>query len=378
LRGEGGASRPTFSRPLLEHAFHEDLDMRVRTLLVVGLCLLMTTAAFGQRRSLSVGDAAPGLDIEEWVKGNEVELDKGSVYVIEFFSASSRTGMPVISWLSQIQRDYGDKNVVVIAVTTDTADVVRPWVTSKGQQIAYTVAVDRRGSTTRAWKEAANVSAVPCVFIVDRDLKIAFIGDPNPNVDGEQMGVVLRKVIRGRYDPRLERRAEPQLAAARSARQTRTWRMAERHYEEIIALKPSVFVEVALERFEMKLVDMDDREGAYRYAREQYIDDMYANDAEALAMLARRIATDPKIPGAKRDMDVAMQAARAAMELVGENDPYALATVALVHFHRGEVAEAIRLQKKAWMVAKPKEKEGYRRVLRSYQEQAARIGGGPK
>ena len=350
--------------------------MRVRTLLVVGLCLLMTTAAFGQRRSLSVGDAAPGLDIEEWVKGSEVTLSNGTVYVIEFFSASSRTSLPVIAWLSEIQREQGDKNVVVIAVTTDEVDVVRPWVTNKGQQIAYTVAVDRRGSTTRAWKEAANISASPCVFIVDRDLKIAFMGNPNPNVDGEEMGIVLRKVIRGRYDPDLERRAQPQLAAARSARQTRTWRMAERHYEEIIALKPSVFVEVALERFEMKLVDMDDREGAYRYVREQYIDDMYSSDAEALQMLAEQIAVDPKIPASKRDMEVAMQAARAAMELAGENDPAALATVALVHFHRGEVAEAVRLQKKAWMVAKPKEKEGYRRVLRSYQEQAARVGGG--
>ena len=54
--------------------------------------------------------------------------------------------------------------------------------------MAYTVAVDRRKSTDRAWRQAADLPGIPAAFIVDRQGKIAFIGNPHPKVDGAGPG----------------------------------------------------------------------------------------------------------------------------------------------------------------------------------------------
>jgi hypothetical protein len=69
---------------------------------------------------------------------------------------------------------------------------------------------------------------------------------------------------------------------------------------------------------------------------------------------------------------VALEAAEGAARLRGPTDPNAMALLAKVHYHRGEVDEAIKLQKKAYFRAGPKQKEQFRRVLTAYQESAAR------
>ena len=95
----------------------------------------------------------------------------------------------------------------------------------------------------------------------------------------------------------------------------------------------------------------------------------------ALRMLAETIATDPTIDQEDRDMELALEAAEAAMEVSGGRAPDALATLALVQYHRGEVEAAIGSQKRAWMLARPRFKDEYKRVLRTYQGAAGRTSG---
>ena len=96
-----------------------------------------------------------------------------------------------------------------------------------------------------------------------------------------------------------------------------------------------------------------------------------------MQMLAEKIATDPNIEREDRDLGIALEAAKSAMRLAGNRDPETQATVALVHYHRGEVKKAISYQKKAWMLANPRMKPGYKRVLDAYhasEERTASLG----
>ena len=52
-----------------------------------------------------------------------------------------------------------------------------------------------------------------------------------------------------------------------------------------------------------------------------------------------------------------------------KTDPKYLATIALVHFHSGDVDEAIEWQRKAYFSAREKDKEQYKFTLDSYRMQ---------
>jgi thiol-disulfide isomerase/thioredoxin len=338
------------------------------------LAALFVSAAAYAADKLEVGDSAPGLDIEEWVKGDEVSIQEGKVYIIEFWATWCGPCRASIPHLTKLQEQFDD-DLVIVGVSAEETSAVRPFVKKMGKKMEYTVAVDRRRSTSRAWLEAAGINGIPAAFIVDKKGKIAFIGNPHPRADGEDMEGIIKKVMSGRYDPKLEKQAQPLLDAAAGARKTRTWRMAEKYYTDVIDLNPMVFAEVALDMFEMKLLDQDNREDAYKYANEKLINGHFAGDPGAQQMLAEKIVLDPIIPQEKRDYDVAMTAAQNAMTGFGERDPEGVALVAMVHYHRGEIDEAIKLQKKAYFLARPKFKEQYKRVLADYREALERTAG---
>jgi thiol-disulfide isomerase/thioredoxin len=342
--------------------------MRPSTVFVTALTLALAGAAHGQAAKLAVGDEAPGLNIDTWVKGGEVSIETGKVYVIEFWATWCAPCRKSIPHLTELQKKYGRDKLVVVGISTEASDIVEPFVTQQGDRMDYTVATDRRNATNRAWMKAAGLSGIPAVFVVDQQGRIAYIGSPLE----EAFDAAIASVMSGRYDPVLQARAEPILKSARRARKVRNWRMALRHYDEVIDLSARVFADVAIERFKMILLDMKDPEAAYDYARKELVGKLFAADSGALRMLAVEITTNPEIDRAGRDLDVAMTAARQSLQLEGPVHPRALSTAALVHFHRGELREAIELQTEAYFRAEPRAKSGYRRVLSSYREAAGR------
>jgi thiol-disulfide isomerase/thioredoxin len=345
--------------------------MRLAKVAAMIVMLAVAGTAQGQRQTLSVGDAAPNLDIDRWVKGEETTLQTGSTYLVQFWATWSNPSRTVIPKLSEFQRKYRDKGLTIIAISSEDLEVVEPWVNGQSSSIDFTVAVDRRNSTKRNWLDAARENDLPTAFLVDNQGKIAYIGKPT----AEDFETILHKVVLGRYNPKLVREAAPIIASARSARKLRNWRVARTQYESVIKLDPGVFGDTAYELFKMILVDQNDPDEAYgNYARGKLLGEYYANDAEMLRLLAETIASDPEIPGDLRDLDLALDAAQKARQLNGSDDPPTLQTLALVHYHRGELQSAIDLQKRAYFLAKPKYKQEYRRVLTGYQEAGLRQG----
>ncbi|MCH7797475.1 MAG: redoxin domain-containing protein [Planctomycetes bacterium] len=347
----------------------------LRALVLVAL-LLPTRAAPGMGRDpLKIGDPAPALDVEAWIDGEAVTIETGTVYVIMFWdsvTSSGRTDSATaksISRMRKLHELYGGRGLVVVVISPDDAERLKTVVGSQRSGKGFHLAADRRSATHRAWVRKAGIEKLPVGFIVGKS-KIMYIGRPR---DADFINILIQ-VMTGRYDPQLQEEAQPKLDSARRARKVKNWRMAKKWYDEVIALDPRVFAPIAMERFQMLLMDMRDRDAAYEYVRDAIIGRMYADDAGALRMLAVLITESPQLSAAQRDLDVAIDAALLSLELDGRRSPDALSCVAGVHFHRGEYDDAIGLQTQAYFNAMPSEKAAHMGLLRGYQESAARSG----
>ncbi len=147
--------------------------------------------------TLGIGDAAPALEIATWIKGDPVDLAKGrnkNVYVVEFWATWCPPCIMSIPHITEIQKRYQDKNVVVVAISDEPPSLVTQFVQKQGDKMGYTVACDKEQKTHGSYMFASGQMSIPMIFIVNREGKIAWIGSPF------DMDRVLEEVVAGRYD----------------------------------------------------------------------------------------------------------------------------------------------------------------------------------
>ncbi len=250
-----------------------------------------------------LGMQAPPLEIAAWIQGSPVDPSSGAqtnIFVIEFWAtwcAPCRTSIP---HLSRLQNRFRDRGVVVVGVSTESADEIRPFVEQMGERMSYTVAADNRDRTRKAYMEAFGVQGIPHAFVVDRNGRIAWHGHPMAGLEE-----VVEDVIEGRHD----------IDAARSAQQA--VRMMEEYFGRLIDA-------AAL--------------------GEAFVQDPGATPS-LLNEFAWIILTHPRIH--TRDVGLATRAARLAHERSGGRDASIMDTYARALFDSGRVEEAIEMQRKA-------------------------------
>lgn len=336
-----------------------------RVVLSTMLGLALAGQALAQRSDdrLEVGDPAPDLKIQEWVKGEEFQIQAGQPYVVEFWATWCVPCRISIPHLSKLQERYIDE-VTFVGVSNEKASEVKPFVRRMGGRMDYAVAVDQENGTFEAYMKAAGQDGIPTAFIVDGSKQIAFIGHPM----SREFEDVLELVASGRYDAKLMKQARPILAQAQRARELRDWRMAKTYYDQVVALDARVFHRMAIEQFEMILHDKKSVDEAIAFATDEYMT-KYAADAEALADLAELILTDASVLRADKARmgELALKLAEAAVATSGSTEPEILATLALAHHQMGHADEAINLQTKAYFLAKPRNKEAFKSVLDQYR-----------
>jgi thiol-disulfide isomerase/thioredoxin len=166
--------------------------MFARTVFASAAVMLTAGAAFSQQKAdlaaqkpaLAVGSPAPQLQIEKWVKGEPVTgFEKGKTYVVEFWATWCGPCIASMPHLSEMQRQYKDKGVTFIGVTSEDKRgndlaAVEAMVKDKGAGMDYTVAWDSGRKTSEAFMKAAGKNGIPCSFVVDGTGKIAYIGHP--------------------------------------------------------------------------------------------------------------------------------------------------------------------------------------------------------
>ncbi len=159
----------------------------MKTLLKLWLAALVLSHA-SMLSAAEIGDPAAPLQVAEWVKGDAVNLAdaKGKqIVVVEFWATWCSPCIASIPHLTELQRQFADRGVVFIGVTSEDAAKVKPFVTQMGAKMDYTVAVDDNGKTTDGYLKAYGINGIPHAFIINRDGLIAWHGHPMAGLDKE-------------------------------------------------------------------------------------------------------------------------------------------------------------------------------------------------
>jgi thiol-disulfide isomerase/thioredoxin len=167
----------------------QEKHMLNRWTVVTAAALCVASGAMAQESAatLKVGDNAPKLSVENWVKGKKVEkFEAGKVYVVEFWATWCPPCVKSIPHLTKLQKEYKSKDVTIIGVASSekggdaksNLSGVENFVKKKGDEMEYTVAFDEDRSMSKDWMTPAAQRGIPCAFVVGGDGKIAWIGNP--------------------------------------------------------------------------------------------------------------------------------------------------------------------------------------------------------
>src|SRR5262245_39288265 len=145
---------------------------------------------------LTIRIPAPELKLNTWVQRAPVDgIEKGKVYVVEFWGTTCGPCIKCMPHLSDLQRQH--KAVIFACLSGEPEQTIRAFVAKNDKNMGFRVGVDGKGRMWKSWMEAAGLEGTPTAFIVDAVGKIAWVGNP------AEMDEPLRQILEGNYDPQL-------------------------------------------------------------------------------------------------------------------------------------------------------------------------------
>lgn len=175
-----------------------------KTLLSAFLALVFAVPASA---ALKIGDLAPAINIGTWVKGEKFSMNDArgkKIVVVEFWATWCPPCRKSIPHLTDLQLRYKNDDVVILGVSDESPSKVRPFVEGRAQDMDYTIATDRNRMTWEAYCTPFNVQGIPHAFIVDREGRLSWQGNPlDPEFDKH-----LEKIVKEqpkRDDPKLKK-----------------------------------------------------------------------------------------------------------------------------------------------------------------------------
>ena len=322
-------------------------------------------------KRLTIGDKAPDVDIEHWVKG--VEMDRrgnftplttwepGQVYLLEFWATWCPPCVGSMPHLSELQEKHAKDGLHVIGVSSESLPKVIEFLFKtyerdgkvQNDRTHYTLTTDPDGSTHDSFFRAAGQTGIPCGFVIGKTGEVEWIGHPM------QVDKVIEDVLAGTWDRTAykaefeEKRRIADLRAAfnaayRPLRQANDWEGCWKVLEELGAELPNL----EMERAHVLLVGLKRTDEGYAILKE------HAEAAKESPQGLNRIAwwiVDTK-DLEPRDLDLAQSLAEKACELAEHKDASIMDTLAHVHHARGELDKAIEIQTQAVELAADNER----------------------
>jgi thiol-disulfide isomerase/thioredoxin len=329
--------------------------------LVAGL----SAQAASRAADLSVGEAAPKLEVKEFVKGEPVKaLEPGHFYVVEFWATWCGPCRATIPHLTELQKKHEDVTFIGVSVWEQDQDEVKPFVEEMGDKMDYRVAMDavpEKGDADDApmaknWMKAAGQNGIPTAFIINKDLKVAWIGHP------AEMDEPLEKIVNGSWDmntaiAEAKKAKEEQAKMAKiqeklqKAMQSEDPAQIVAAIDEIVKEVPEAGKNLTPLKFNA-LVQAGEEDKALEVGK-SLMEGEAGENSQALNFIAWAIV-DPDVkkkPGAKL-VAFALEAAKKGDAMEDGKSPFLADTLAKAYFDSGDAAKALETQKRAVELAK--------------------------
>jgi hypothetical protein len=247
-----------------------------------------------------LGDAAPPLFIQEWIKGRPVKIQPGTnIYVLVFCNLTQANEFALTN-LSDLEKAYRDKGLITVAISPEPPEQLKQFIQMRGEDVDFTVAADEvPGRTARSYQETFGQFHLPRAYLVGRDATVLWYGHPLT----DDLGEVVDEATSGRYDLQVTRR--------------------------------NVFNRELLEQYVYMARQDDPRSGQIG----RVLLNMRTNDAPALCALASKIATDPGL--AKRDVTLATAALDRAEQITSTNATDVAVVRSILLFQVGKEEEGL-------------------------------------
>jgi thiol-disulfide isomerase/thioredoxin len=169
---------------------------------VLFACWLMALPALSlttRAQTLSIGDAAPAMQVRQWLKGNPVNsFEKGKVYVVEFWATWCKPCIAGMPHLSELAAQYKSKvtiaGISILERAGTTIGTLDSFVAKMGNKMAYNIGAEDSNYMAKRWLNASGERGIPLAYVIDQQGRIAWIGLPR------LLDTVLPKVIAGKWD----------------------------------------------------------------------------------------------------------------------------------------------------------------------------------
>jgi thiol-disulfide isomerase/thioredoxin len=333
----------------------------LKSMLLLAPLFLLTTPAPAQTPTLKAGDAAPALQVKQWVKGEAVKgFAKDQIYVVEFWATWCGPCKASIPHLTELAKSHKDVTFIGVSVWEREPEKVVPFVEEMGAKMDYHVAIDDvpegkagdAGAMAQSWMKASGSGGIPTAFVVDKTGHIAWIGHPM------EMEKPLDQIVAGKWDLAafLKEKADKDALAAASndlAKQLgkflktkdKDFKGAIGAIDAAVAKTPKLEENFGFTKFRL-LLDSKEYDAGYAYAA-KLVDGLYKDMAPQLNGIAWSIVDPENKSLEKRDLKLALKAAERANELTKGKEPNVLDTLAKVYFDSGNAAKAIEIQTQA-------------------------------
>ncbi len=346
-----------------------------------------SSSVFAQE--LTLGSAAPKLELKEFVKGEPVKgFAKEKVYVVEFWATWCGPCRTTIPHLTKLQKKYKDELTVIgVAILEEDQSAVATFVEEMGDKMDYRVALDsvpkdgspEEGAMVKNWMEASGQAGIPAAFIVNGEGLIAWIGHPG------QMDDPLEKVMTGKWDIAAEALKLKELLAQKKKLEA-TFKKLQTLFGKF---EDDGDAADLLTELDFAAKNLPDRADQFSMIKFQILASPKGNADQALSLgeklVASELGENPEAlnnlawmlvaPDREKKADAkllkfALKAALKADNLSERKDPSIADTLAKAYFDNGQVEKAIETQERVVELAVGSELEndpGVKKRLRQYK-----------
>lgn len=334
---------------------------------------------------LEIGDKAPEISVESWLRNEPTSvLGPDTVHVVEFWETTCLPCLDSMAHMASLQQQYGDQ-VTFIGISPENVTTVTEFLEQKATAnsqkwsdvLNYAIGIDHLGLTRAAYMDASELDGIPCAFIVGRSGHIEWFGH------SQDIDIPLKEIVEGTWDSAT---AKQLVAGIRSAKKAKLemgpdiraaidsgeYPLAVELIDQLLQRFPN---DTDLPVFRLQCLIQGNMLAEANASAGKLIS-VAQDDALQLNRLAWMMATATESPDI--DLDLALSAATQAAALTGGKNASVIETMARLQFRKGQVAEAIKLQKSALDLNPNSVESGRLRMILEEYEKALMTGTEPE